>query len=381
LAYVSALDGMRGISLPGTIFTHFAIFLGTLPSAPHWLHWSGPFTLNIEMFFTLSGALITSLLVSEHQRTGSVSMRRFYLRRSRRLGPALLVTVPVLLLVQLLVPGRLGGPPLGDSPWLTGGSVLLFLGNWRLAGGGEALGWLGPAWTLGIEEQFYLTWPALLVAAMRARARRLEVMIGLALITLVCVAVSGLTYHSAGWERSVYMTPTQVPAILVGCALGYLLTTAPEGPLARSLRHPLAGLVGLGGMVAMSVAWYDDPAALAYGGFLAYGGAACLLIGHCMVRASSPSLLGGILGWKPFVVVGQLSYEAYLIHCVVILGVLRAFPTMDVTRMVLLDCALIAAVSAAFYYGIAARIRRRGWLSAFRIPLRRTPAEPLGQTA
>ena len=100
LRYIPALDGMRGLSLPGTILTHYALFLGSTPSAPHWLRNVGPLTLNIQMFFVLSGALITSLLVSEHQRTGAVSLKSFYLRRSRRLGPALLATVVLIGIVQ-----------------------------------------------------------------------------------------------------------------------------------------------------------------------------------------------------------------------------------------------------------------------------------------
>jgi peptidoglycan/LPS O-acetylase OafA/YrhL len=367
LTYVPALDGMRGISLPGTIFTHFAIFLHALPTAPGWLRLAGPFTLNIEMFFTLSGALITSLLVSEFQRTGTVSLKRFYLRRSRRLGPALVFTVPVLLLVQSLVPGHLGGPPMGPSPWVTAGAVLLFLGNWRLAGGGTALGWLGPAWTLGIEEQFYLTWPTLLVMAMRRRWRQVEILLALTVATLLCVAYSSLAYPRVGWEKTVYMTPTQIPSILVGCALGYVLTTSPDCWLARALGSRLVALAGVGGMALMSLAWYDQPAVMSHGGFVAYGASACLVIGHCLVRANNPSVVNRVLGWKPFVIIGQVSYEAYLIHCIVILGVLRAYPTMDVTRMIALDCVLISAISAAFYYGVAAPIRKLGWLAALRL--------------
>jgi peptidoglycan/LPS O-acetylase OafA/YrhL len=146
---------MRGVSLPGTILTHFALILNYRAGAPGWLHHVGPLTLNIEMFFVLSGALITSLLVAEHRRSDAVSLKNFYLRRSRRLGPALIAVLPVMVVLNLAWPGRGAGSPLGGHPWLAIVSVAFFVGNWvlfRIAGG---IGWLGPAWTLGTGE-----WPS-----------------------------------------------------------------------------------------------------------------------------------------------------------------------------------------------------------------------------
>jgi peptidoglycan/LPS O-acetylase OafA/YrhL len=357
---VPALDGLRGLSLPGTIYTHYAIFLQDLPTAPSWLRHAGPFTLNIEMFFVLSGALITSLLVSEHQRTGTVSLKTFYLRRSRRLGPALIAVVPLLLIAQFAVHGP-GSPPLGTAPWLTAVSILLFIGNWRLVSNGVGLGWMGPAWTLGIEEQFYLTWPALLVLALRRGWPRRAMLMAIGLVILVAVAFSTIAYRHFGWMNTYYMTPTHLPPILLGCALGYALTTRGDSSFARLLTSRLVALAGLGGMVAVSLLWATDRRLLDGGGYVLYGAAACLLIGHCFVVADRPSIVSRVLGWRPFVVIGQVSYEAYLIHCVVILAVVRARPTMPVTHMIVLDTALIVAISGVFYYFIERPIRRRGW--------------------
>ena len=372
LTYIPALDGMRGISLPGTIFTHYAILLQGLPSAPRWLGNAAPFTLNIEMFFTLSGALITSLLVSEFRRTGGVSLKRFYLRRSRRLGPALFFTIPVLLLATPFLTHSRSVQPLGPHPWLAALVLMLFLGNWLLATDNDMLGWMGPAWTLGIEEQFYLTWPLLLVQAMRHGWSRARILLALTVVIGLCIGFAAWALPRYGWLATGYLTPTQIPSILVGCALGYVLTTTPEGRLAGSLKHWSAALAGLAGMAVISWQWHDEPGLLDQGGFIVYALFACLVIGHCMVRAAEPSWVNHVLGWKPFVIIGQLSYEAYLIHVLVILAVLRAFPTMDVTQMVVLDSVLIAAISAAFYYGVAAPIRRFGWVAGLN---RRRPEE------
>lgn len=369
IGYIPALDGLRGVSLPGTIFTHFYVFLAPLAGAPHWLHAAGPLTLNIEMFFVLSGALITALLVSERDRTGGVSLRKFYERRFRRLGPALIAVVGGLVIASALMQGS--GRPLGRVPLLTAGSVLLFLGNWRLAASvSGGLGWLGPAWTLGIEEQFYLTWPLLLRLCLRRNVSRARLLIGLAVVAVVCVDGGALAYRHLGWARTFHMTQTQVPTILLGCMLGYELATNPAGRLARLLRYRLAGTAGLAGMVAISVFLWDDDTALAFGGYLVYGLAATLLIGHCFVVARQQTWLSRIFSWKPFVIVGQISYEAYLVHWVVIITVLLCLPQLSPTQMIALDSVIIAAVSAAFYYGVERPIRRRGWRALFVDPWR-----------
>jgi peptidoglycan/LPS O-acetylase OafA/YrhL len=365
IRYVPALDGMRGISLPGTIYTHFQIFLGFLPTAPWWIRRSGPFTLNIEMFFVLSGALITSLLVAEYQRSSAIALDSFYLRRSRRLGPALIAVVPLLLIAQFLLPGS-SSPPLGTHPWLTAVLVLLFVGNWQLAAGGD-IGWLGPAWTLGIEEQFYLTWPTALRAVLRRAWSRQAVLLSIWIVVVLSSAIAAVLARTYPKTPVVYMTPTQVSPILLGCALGYAITTNIDGSLARLLQSRLVALAGLAGMVVISMRMDTHLTALASGGYALYGACACLLIGHCMVVAAHdrPTVWSKVLGWKPFVIIGQVSYEAYLIHCIVILAVLRVAPTMRVTHMIVLDLVVIAVLSGAFYYLIERPIRRRGWRVLF----------------
>ncbi|MCU1588727.1 MAG: hypothetical protein JWN31_2220, partial [Frankiales bacterium] len=375
MRYIPALDGLRGLSLPGTIFTHFTIFLIALPTAPHWLVHAGPFVLNIEMFFVLSGALITSMLVSEHRRKGRVSLRMFYLRRSRRLGPALLAVVPLLLIANFALTrtGRLD--PLGPTPWITALSLLLFVGNWRLTDTEGGLGWMGPAWTLGIEEQFYLTWPTLLILMLR-RWNAWRIVLALGALVALSVTFTAHYNHRVGLSRTGYMTTTHLPTLLLGCALGYWLASFPEGRLIRVLRFQLVGLAGLAGMVWISKEWWDDRAFLVSGGYALYGGFACLLIGHLFARAGKPGLMSRVLSLRPLVIIGQVSYEAYLVHVIVILGVVRAYPKMDVTRMIVLDTVLIAVISGAFYYFIGRPIRRKGWGVAVGHPTanRPTPA-------
>ena len=279
MTYVPALDGLRGISLPGTIYTHFQIFLSALPTAPAWIMHS-----------------------------------RFYLRRSRRLGPALIAVVPLLLIAQYALPGS-SSQPLGTTPWLTAVLILAFAGNW---------------------------------ADRRGRRSRL-VLVACAIVIVVVTAISTLLDATYQPTHVVYMTPTQISPILIGCVLGYTITANPGGWLAALLRSRIVALAGLGGMVLISIEWDANLTALAEGGYALYGVAASLVIGHCMVRADQPTVWNNVLGWKPFVIIGQVSYEGYLVHCIVIIDVL-----------------LIAAISGIFYYLVERPIRRHGWRNAFR---------------
>jgi peptidoglycan/LPS O-acetylase OafA/YrhL len=357
---------MRGLSLPGTILTHYALFLQFRPSAPGWLRHAGPFALNIQMFFVLSGALITSLLVAEHQRSGGVSLKSFYLRRSRRLGPALIAVLPLMALAELLWTGADGASPLGSHPWLALGAVAVFFGNWVLFAISGGIGWLGPAWTLGIEEQFYLTWPIGLRALLNRGARRTAVLLVLGITLVIGLCISAILFEHQAPSRMFYATPNQLPSILLGCALGYELTANTDGWLRRVLRWQLAALLGLAGMVVASIKMVGHPDVMYRGGYVLYGVFACMLIGHCIAVADTGTIVSKVLGWKPFVVIGQISYEAYLVHTIVILAVAQAWPDMHVYPMMALDTVLIAVSSAAFYYLVEQPIRRRGWRGAFK---------------
>jgi peptidoglycan/LPS O-acetylase OafA/YrhL len=361
LRYIPALDGLRGLSLPGTILTHFALLLAAEPTAPHWLTSVGPLTLNIQMFFVLSGALITSLLVSEHQRRGDMRLGNFYLRRSRRLGPALLAVLPGMILLAIFWSGPGVFQPLGTHPARSVIAVALFVGNWVLFSVSGGIGWLGPAWTLGIEEQFYLTWPWLLRGASRRRVERRVVLLGLALAIVVALAVTEILYSHVGRQRTFYSTPAQLPSILIGCALGYELTTNPDSRLTRLLRLRIVALLGLVGMVVVSIVASHHQSYEIRGWYVVYAGFACLLIGHCFVRAGEPTIVTRFFGWRPFVIIGQISYEAYLVHIIVMFAVLREWPRLHVYPMMALDVAIVAVLSAAFYYLVEQPIRRRGW--------------------
>jgi peptidoglycan/LPS O-acetylase OafA/YrhL len=114
-------------------------------------------------------------------------------------------------------------------------------------------------------------------------------------------------------------------------------------------------------MVIVSIVASHHQAYEIRGWYVVYAGFACLLIGHCFVRAGEPTVVTRFFGWRPFVIIGQISYEAYLVHIIVMFAVLREWPHLHVYPMMALDVVIVAILSAAFYYLVEQPIRRRGW--------------------
>lgn len=119
---------------------------------------------GVVMFFTLSGFLITTLLLEERERTGGFSLKRFYARRARRLLPAMLAAVTLAVLCELVVFGAIH-----DGPLIIGS--LTYTANFVSMSGLPAETGLGGMWSLALEEQFYLTWPLLLILTARVPRR------------------------------------------------------------------------------------------------------------------------------------------------------------------------------------------------------------------
>ncbi|HWA68053.1 MAG TPA: acyltransferase [Mycobacteriales bacterium] len=364
IAHIPALDGIRGIALPGIILFHYTLFMRTATS-PSWFNHVGSLVMCLQMFFVLSGALITSLLVSEHQRTGTVSFKSFYNRRSRRLGPALMVLLPLMIVVELCWTGNRADSPLGIHPWFPVVMVAFFIGNWADYTHLGGLGWFGPAWSLGVEEQFYLTWPIVLVLCMRRGVRRVTLLVAMAGVLILSLGVAELLFRRYGYTRTYVATPTQFPCILLGCAVGYEITANPTGRVVQILRHRLVGLIGLVGVFVAAVEVSIHSHYILRGGYVPFGLFGAVLVGHCFVTTDRPWALTRVIGWKPFEISGKVSYEAYLIHVIVISAMLQVFPHLGPYPAIAIDSVIVALASCAIYYYVEQPIRRRGWRTYF----------------
>jgi peptidoglycan/LPS O-acetylase OafA/YrhL len=234
------LEGLRGIAILLVLLCHARI-----PGA------EGGF-LGVDVFFVLSGFLITGLLVAEGERARRISLRAFYARRARRILPAaILVLVSTLIVAQFVLP-PLDLPRVGDD----GIAVSVALANVRFAI--EATDYFAPVdpspmlhyWSLAVEEQFYLLWPLLLLAALRLRLPR-GLIIGLAVSILVGSFALSLALTDAAAPWAYYSLPTRAWQLAAG---GLLALTAPCLGRIPDRVAALTGWSGMGLIVAATVA-------------------------------------------------------------------------------------------------------------------------------
>ncbi|MCT2583498.1 acyltransferase family protein [Actinophytocola gossypii] len=291
--HVPALDGLRGVAIIGVLVFHSG-------------HLSGGF-LGVDLFFALSGYLITDLLLREVHATGTVSLVAFWGRRVRRLLPALAtVLAAVTVLVWAVGPPDLVRTTLSDGPW-----VQLNLVNWHLLAESASY-WdsFGASrvfehlWSVAVEEQFYLVWPALLlVVAPRGRSW----VAGVAGVGSVLSLVSMVVLVSADPTRVYTGTDTRAFSLL----LGALVATLPVYAVGRWAGGVLAVLATGLGVSWLLVDGVDSPW-LFTGGLFAHSLASALLIWLC-VRAPR-TRVATALAWRPLRWLGLVSYSLYLWH-------------------------------------------------------------------
>jgi peptidoglycan/LPS O-acetylase OafA/YrhL len=307
VGYLPGLDGLRAISVLAVILFHAGV-TGI----------SGGF-LGVEVFFVISGYLITSLLLAEHQETGRISLRGFWIRRARRLLPALYVLLAVVAAVTLVFFPDDAAALRGDVV-----AALLYVINWffivtqksyfEVIGRPPVLQHL---WSLAVEEQFYLLWPLLFGFGMKVltRKRMLVCILAGALASAVLMAV--LYTPGTDASRVYYGTDTRAQGLLMGAALAFVWApwrlhrrTGKGAPVVLDL----AGIAGLAVLawVFVSVNEYRSADALYRGGFFALDVLTVVLIAVTVHPAAR--LVPAVLGSRPLRWVGQRSYGLYLWH-------------------------------------------------------------------
>lgn len=317
LPYWPALDGVRALAVTAVLLFHGGVA---------WMR--GGF-LGVDAFFVLSGFLITSLLLAEHASTGRVRLGRFWFRRARRLVPALLL---LLVFVVVVFPDLMS---VLEIALLRGDAVaaLAYVANWRMIYRGDdyftqtaAPSPLQHTWSLGIEEQFYLLWPLLVLVLLAVGLRR--AMVALCVLgATVSAVLAGLLYDPLAVNRAYFGTDTRAQALLIGCALAAALTAArakhsEESSTVRPSAHRLsdvrAALLSLVAMVSIGViAWLwthasGSGALLYHGGFAAGGIAVAVVLAHVVLIPHG--FLARALSFGPLVWLGRISYGVYLWH-------------------------------------------------------------------
>ena len=334
LPYEPGLDGLRAVSIVGVLSFHACATSGLDG-------WFRGGNLGVSVFFTLSGFLITSLLLTEQARTGRVDLARFWTRRIRRLvAPSLTVVLAVTLL--------------SGTSWfdLRAGDALAAVWsatNWHVIVGGQdrllqtIVGPLGPTWSLAVEEQFYVVLAA--GAWLAGRTRRPVTALGVGAAAVVATSVVVANTVSTWSPRLEFGTDVRAAEMAIGCLVAIGVHRYRERLLARASLVDAAGLVAL---VAIGVA------------FLTAGTAPWLLRGgHALLALVWAAAVAGVLvhgrlhralAVGPLVAVGRWSYSLYLVHW-------PAFLVLNADRTGLDGVALVAVkLVAAVVLGLVLHV-------------------------
>jgi peptidoglycan/LPS O-acetylase OafA/YrhL len=377
--YWPALDGVRAVAIVLVVAYHLGHFGGG---------WIG-----VDVFFVLSGYLITTLLLTERAASGGVGLRRFWARRARRLLPGVL-----LLLVVLGVYAWAGGPGLVAAqlraPAL---ATLFYFANWQQNAAAHSYfaAFSAPTplihtWSLAIEEQYYLLWPLLFVGVAGAAARwhrrtreprevpaggapRVLLVLTVALLVLSAVAM-GCTAHLVSVNRAYLGTDTRAWELLLGAAAAMLVGPS-ESPTHRTRWAVASGgaalglaavvaLAGVTGAAGASASASQPPMWIWDGGLVAAAFCAAVVITGAIRAPASP--VARLLSVAPMRWVGRISYSLYLWHWPVIDLVTPSTIGLSGVELLGVRLGLMAAATCASYYLIERPLRRANWATWWR---------------
>lgn len=398
LRQVTGLDGLRGLAVLAVIIYHF--FGDLLPGG----------YLGVDMFFVLSGFLITSLLLREFAVTNTISLKDFWVRRFRRILPAAMVV----LFISTAVVGRFGAYAHGGTSDLAVGIREQFLGtaffvnNWIQIATNQSyfadneIQVFAHYWSLAVEEQFYLIWPlvvmALLMLAKGRQQRRGRRELGILTVVLALASLTGMIFlydPTADPTRVYYGTDTHAFGLLVGALLAIALTSSSPDPYADSwpsqrrfvwivkASASVYGTVALALYVAQLMIMGDDLPATYRGGLFITSVLGAIMI-WAVVREAQPLHL--IFSTAPMRYLGQRSFSLYLWHWPVVVILDELFGTrangegLNSWWIGIMATVVSFALAEGSYRVIENPFRRRGYKQTVIAAWRNRPFAKTGPT-
>ncbi len=352
LPYMPGVDGLRTLAVGSVVAYH---------AGATWL--PGGF-LGVDVFLVISGYLITSLLLAERRSTGRIDLVRFWLRRARRLLPAVFVMMAIVLAWMVVFHhdevGRLRGAVVAS---------VFYVVNWYqvVADVSYFEQFARPSvflhlWSLAVEEQFYLIWPPLLaLLIMRLGPRRVFYVVVAGIIASTVLAWV-LFEPFVDPSRIYYGTDTRAGGLLVGVALAFLWPASRLGRAGESAKRPLLDALGFAALVALIgiMCWMGEfDSSLYQGGFLLVAVVTAVVLA---VVAHPRSLLGKGFAWVPLVWLGKRSYSIYLWHWpVLMLSRGDQDVPFDGPVLVVLQLALTLGLACASYRFVEEPFRKHGF--------------------
>lgn len=374
---IPALDGLRAVAVALVLVGH-----GGVPGV------GGGF-IGVDIFFVLSGFLITSLLLDELGRSGRIDLTGFWIRRARRLLPALVLMVLTVAAARELLPYQALTGLRNDAL-----AAFLWMANWRFVAQktdyftqGAPPSPLQHTWSLGVEEQYYIVWPLLLIAVtllLAARARRYfqRATLGGVRFTIFVIGTLGalasgaaaIVFASESTRDRIYFgTDTRAQALLVGASAAALLvrdwTALNHGwclvrtrwgrRVARFL--PVIGVAGLAALTHFATGNVNE---FRHGLLILVALAAVFVVAP--VALEQRGAVARLLAWRPLVWLGTISYGIYLWHWPIFLALNGERTGWTGMRLFAARCALTVAIAALSWWLFEQPIRR--WRPA-RVPL------------
>lgn len=319
LSYLPALDGLRALAVLAVLAYHADLL------------WMPGGFLGVEIFFVVSGYLITSLLLAEYRASGRILLKQFWQRRARRLLPALFtLLIAVLTYALFFLPtevASLRADALAAFAYITNWYLILSQQSYFQAMGRPSL--LRHLWSLAVEEQFYLLWPLVFAFVLTRLRTRATLWLLLSAAAISALWMGFLYVPDADPSRVYYGTDTRAAGLLIGAALAFVWmphTTPSPTERSRKWLLELGGIAALAGLAAAVLLLGEFDPLLYQGGMLLVSAATALVIA-AVVHPGSP-LLAPVLGFDLLKWIGQRSYSLYLWHWPVFM---LTRPQLDVT--------------------------------------------------
>ncbi|MGI5244223.1 acyltransferase family protein [Dactylosporangium sp. CA-139066] len=358
--YLPALDGVRALSVLAVLVFH---------ANPDWL--PGGF-LGVDAFFVLSGFLITGLLLTELRTTGRIALAAFWGRRARRLLPALLVVLVTVVVISrmLLTPSEVSA-----LRW-DAIAALMYVANWRMIfRGGDCFAATAPpsplqhTWSLGIEEQFYVVWPLLVLLALLMPKPRTALLwvsgIGIVVSGVLCAWVYS---PDADPGRAYYGTDTRAGALLLGCWLAALFNGRSRPHQPQPGRRPklpqpsrllsAAAAVAAAALVAMWATVHGTDTWLYRGGLTGLAAAVAVAVLLAYLVATPGGWGTRLLSLPPLPWIGRISYGLYLWHWPLLQWLTGERTGLTGIPLFVLRVVVSLAVTVACYYAIETPLRK-----------------------
>lgn len=354
--YLPGLDGIRAIAVIAIIIFHLN---------PKWL--PGGF-LGVDTFFVISGYLIAMLLINEYEKTGTINILQFWIRRMKRLFPPVLFMILIVIQYIIFFDQSLLYQLKKDVI-----AAVLYISNWWYIFDGlsyfesfEARP-LEHLWSLAIEEQFYLLFPLILILMLNKWSKKNILLLFFVVSILSAILMSTLYDPAANVSRIYFGTDTRLQTLLLGVMCAFIW---PAFKLKRDAPRILVVIIDFLGFIGLIVLMYsiyklsEHSAFLFNGGFYVLGIFTLLII---MAAVHPSSIMSRLLGIKPLTVIGKYSYSLYLWHYPVIVLMQKHFVQGQVPIYIHISSVILTIVLAVFSYKLIERPYRLNGLKVFTI--------------